>query len=63
MNQQKNSSVGIFSFVLILIGIFAIFGTDHILDGIGVLSLGLLIILIKMTWGVSGWAYDTMQRW
>ena len=63
MNQQKNSSVGIISFILIIVGIFTIFGTDQLFVGIGLFSLGFIIILIKIMWGISGWADDTLHRW
>ena len=63
MNQQQNSNIGIISIFLIVAGIFTIFGTDQILIGIGLFSLGFIIILIKIMWGISGWADDTMHRW
>ena len=63
MNQQKNSNMGIISIILIVAGILILFGTDQILIGIGLFSLGFIIILIKIMWGISGWADDTMHRW
>ena len=63
MNQQKNSNIGIISIIFIIAGIFTIFATDQILIGIGLFSLGFIIILIKMMWGISGWADDTLHRW
>jgi len=63
MKQQKNSNIGIISFILIIVGIFVLFGTDQILIGIGLFSLGFIIIMIKMMWGISGWADDTLHRW
>ena len=63
MNQQKNSNIGIISIFLIVAGIFTLFATDQILIGIGLFSLGFIIILIKIMWGVSGWADDTLHRW
>jgi len=63
MKQQKNSNIGIISFILIIVGIFVLFGTDQILIGIGLFSLGFIIIMIKMMWGISGGADDTLHRW
>jgi len=63
MNQQKNSTGGIISFILIVTGILILFGTDQIFVGIGLFSLGFIIILIKIMWGISGWADDTLNRW
>ncbi len=63
MTQQKNSNIGIISFILIIVGILTLFATDQILIGIGLFSLGFIIILIKIMWGVSGWADDTLHRW
>jgi len=63
MNQQKNSTGGIISFILIVTGILILFGTDQILIGIGLFSLGFVIILIKIMWGISGWADETLHRW
>ena len=63
MKQQKNSNIGIFSFILIIVGILTLFGTDQIFVGIGLFSLGFIIILIKIMWGISGWADDTLHRW
>jgi len=63
MNQQKNSNIAIFSIILIVVGILTLFATDQILIGIGLFSLGFIIILIKMMWGISGWADDTLHRW
>ena len=63
MNEQKNSTAGIISFILIVTGILILFGTDQIFVGIGLFSLGFVIILIKIMWGISGWADDTLNRW
>jgi len=63
MSQQKNSNIGIISIFLIVAGIFTIFGTDQLFAGIGLFSLGFIIILIKIMWGISGWADDTLHRW
>ncbi len=63
MNQQKNSNVGIISIILIVVGILTLFATDQLLIGIGLFSLGFIIILIKIMWGISGWADDTLHRW
>ena len=63
MKQQKNSNVGIISIILIVVGILTIFATDQLLIGIGLFSLGFIIILIKIMWGISGWADDTLHRW
>jgi len=63
MNQQKNSNIGIISIILIVVGILTLFATDQILIGIGLFSLGFIIILIKIMWGISGWADDTLHRW
>jgi len=63
MNQQKNSNIGIISIFLIVAGIFAIFAMDQMLIGIGLFSLGFIIILIKIMWGISIWADDTLHRW
>ena len=63
MNQQKNLSIAIISIILIIAGILTIFASDQILIGIGLFSLGFIIILIKIMWGISGWADDTLHRW
>ena len=63
MKQQKNSNVGIISIILIVVGILTLFATDQLLIGIGLFSLGFIIILIKIMWGISGWADDTLHRW
>ncbi|MCH7758599.1 MAG: hypothetical protein IIA19_09055 [Thaumarchaeota archaeon] len=63
MKQQKNSNIGIISIILIVVGILTIFATDQLLIGIGLFSLGFIIILIKIMWGISGWADDTLHRW
>ena len=61
--QQQNSNIGIISIFLIVAGILTFFATDQLLIGIGLFSLGFIIILIKIMWGISGWADDTMHRW
>jgi len=63
MNEQKNSTGGIISFILIIIGILILFGTDQIFVGIGLFCIGFVIIMLKMMWGISGWADDTLHRW
>jgi len=63
MNQQQNSNMGIISIFLIVAGILTFFVTDQLLIGIGLFSLGFVIILIKIMWGISGWADDTLHRW
>ncbi len=63
MKQQKNSNVGIISIILIVVGILTIFATDQLLIGIGLFSLGFIIILIKIMWEISGWADDTLHQW
>ncbi len=63
MNQQQNSNIGIISIFLIVAGILTFFVTDQLLIGIGLFSLGFIIILIKIMWGISGWADDTLHRW
>ena len=46
MTEQKNSSVGIISFILIVVGILTLFGTDQIFVGIGLFCIGFVIILM-----------------
>jgi len=61
--QQQSSNIGIISIFLIIAGILTIFAMDQMLIGIGLFSLGFIIILIKIMWGISGWADDTLHRW
>jgi len=63
MTEQKNSSVGIISIFLIVAGIGIMFASDQLFIGIGLFCIGFVIILLKIMWGISGWADDTLHRW
>jgi len=63
MKKQQNPALGIFTLFLIIGGIVLAFPLDQLWIGIGLFSIAMIIILIKITWGISVWADDTLHRW
>ncbi len=63
MKNQQNPALGIFTLFLIIGGIVLAFPLDQLWIGIGLFSIAMIIILIKITWGISVWADDTLHRW
>lgn len=44
-------------------GIIAAFPLDQLWIGIAMFVIGLIIIILKVTWGIAVWADNTLQRW
>ncbi len=63
MKKQQNPALGIFTLFLIIGGIVLAFPLDQLWIGIGMFIIAMIIILIKITWGISVWADDTLHRW
>ena len=63
MKKQQNPALGIFTLFLIIGGIVLAFPLDQLWIGIGLFGIAMIIILIKITWGISIWADDTLHRW
>lgn len=60
---RANRALVALTLFFIVGGVIAAFPLDHLWLGIAMLIVGLIIILLKVTWSIAVWADNTIQRW
>lgn len=63
VRQRANPILATITLFLFLGGIMLAFALNQLLIGIGMFVIALVIVLIKVTWGIAGWADDTLHQW